>query len=52
MLSLVLEEMSSDDVIEDGITQKLQALITIGDIVVVVGSVSKCLIVFKTYFPL
>ena len=45
MLALILEEMTRYDVIENGIAQKLQALIAIRDVVVVVGSVSKGLIV-------
>ena len=49
MFAFVFEEMTCDDVIQDGITQKLQPLITIGYVVVVVRRMGKCLNVCETY---
>ena len=43
MFALVLEKMARDDVIEDGVAQKLQALVTVRDVVVVVRGVGESL---------
>ena len=43
MLALVFKEMARDDVIENGVTQKLQALVAIRDVVVMIGSVGESL---------
>ena len=43
MFSLVLEEMTRDDVVENGVAQKLQSLITVRDVIVVIRGVGKCL---------
>ena len=43
MFPLVLEKMTCDDVIEDGVAQKLQSLVTVSDVVVVVRGVGESL---------